>query len=80
MYIPNKIVSLQEGVEIELGFYSEKQLDQIVPISRSTRWRMRKRGEFPKPAKISPGLNGTPKEIIHQWIAERMGVDTHAAA
>lgn len=40
-----------------------------IPLSAATIYRMVKRGEFPKPRRISPGRKGWPESQIDAWIA-----------
>jgi predicted DNA-binding transcriptional regulator AlpA len=53
------------------GFFSERDLDVITSTSRTTRWRMRRTGTFPKAVQISPGRRGTPKRLVMDWIEQR---------
>jgi len=62
-----------------VGFYSEKQVVAITSLSGATIWRMRQAKTFPDPVSISKGRVAYPKSVIHEWIAERMGDDAHAA-
>lgn len=45
--------------------------------SKATNWRMRKRGDFPEPVRISPGRIGWYEDDIDAWIASRSSI--HAA-
>lgn len=56
-------------------FYSEKDLDHKGILSRATRWRMRQRGEFPSPVKISMGRVAYPAHEIDAWVKERTGYE-----
>lgn len=58
-------------MSIEYGFYSPKEVFVITTLSRTTIWRMVKRGEFPAPVRLSLGRNGWPKVAIHLWIRLR---------
>lgn len=62
-----------------VGFYSEKQVVAITSLSGATIWRLRQVKKFPEPVSISKGRVAYPKSVIHEWIAERMGDDAHAA-
>ncbi len=52
--------------------YSEKQLDEMIPLSRSTRWRMRQAGEFPNPFPISKGRVAYEASAIDAWVNSKM--------
>lgn len=52
-----------------VGFYSRKELLRRLPYSPVTLWRQCKRGNFPKPVKISPGRNGWETEAADAAIA-----------
>jgi prophage regulatory protein len=43
-----------------------------VGLSRVTIWRMVRRGEFPAPARLSPGRIGWSAHAVNAWVAERM--------
>ena len=57
-----------------VGFYSEAQLLDRLPYSRTTLWRQCKRGNFPKPFQISPGRVGWEKESADAAIAALAGL------
>lgn len=40
-------------------------------LSRSTIWRLERRGEFPKHYRISPNVVAWAEEQVSDWIAER---------
>lgn len=40
-------------------------------ISLTTLWRMRQRGEFPEPVRLSPGRCGWRRTDIEAWLTER---------
>ena len=63
----------------EHGFYSHRQVVAVTSLSPATIYRMRRTGEFPEPVRISKGRVGYPKNVIQDWIAERMGGLPHAA-
>jgi len=46
----------------------EKQVMRLIPFSRSTLWRMQKRGDFPLRRKFSPGRVGWAESEIQDWI------------
>ena len=41
-------------------------------LSRSTIWRLERRGEFPKHHRISPNVVAWVEEDIHMWIEARV--------
>ena len=69
----NTLVSNSKSKQSDvIAFYSDKQLDLVTSLTRVTRWRMRRKGMFPQPVKLSEGRVGYPKNLIDQWIQERM--------
>ena len=42
-------------------------------LSRATIHRMRRRGEFPEPIRLSPGRCGWRQSTIDEWLAGRDG-------
>ena len=58
----------------EIKFYSQRQLLDRLPYSRTTLWRQCKRGNFPKPVPISPGRKGWEAESADAAIAALAGV------
>ena len=53
------------------GIYRPRELSVLVGLSQATIWRMRQRGEFPEPVKLSRGATGWPDAIVQKWISER---------
>jgi prophage regulatory protein len=56
---------------------SDTEVAERVPISRTQRWRLEKRGQFPARIKMgnpdSPGCRVAWSEAeVEQWIADRM--------
>jgi prophage regulatory protein len=51
--------------------YRPRDLADRLGISTTTIWRMRRRGEFPEPMRISPGAVGWPHGVLEQWLADR---------
>jgi prophage regulatory protein len=49
----------------------ERECKRISGLSRSTRWRLEREGEFPRRRKISPGAIGWLASEIATWLAER---------
>ena len=48
-----------------------KELAEALDISRSTLYRMEKRGELPKRRKISENTRGWPRSEIIEWLENR---------
>jgi prophage regulatory protein len=44
-------------------------------LSRSTIWRMERRGEFPKHHRIAPNVVAWSEQEISRWIEQRVGAD-----
>ena len=44
-------------------------------LSRSTIWRLERRGEFPKHRRIAPNIVAWSEPEISRWIEERLGSD-----
>ncbi len=62
----------------EIRFYSERQLLTRLTISRSTLWRLVKKGDFPNPISISPGRKGYETEAADEAIAAMVtNANTH---
>src|SRR2546426_3557030 len=49
----------------------ERQVRELTNLSRTTRWRMERRGEFPKRVRLSPGRVGWRQDEIRDWIDSR---------
>jgi prophage regulatory protein len=49
----------------------EREVQLITGLSRTTRWRLAKRGLFPAPRQISPGAIGWLSIEIDEWLANR---------
>ena len=52
-------------------FISDKVVDVMTFLSRGTRWRMSKAGEFPPKYQISPGKFAYRESEILEWMATR---------
>ena len=53
------------------GLLNEREVQGMTKLSRTTRWRMEKRGEFPKRRQLSPNRVGWKRSEILAWIAQR---------
>ena len=51
--------------------YRPRELAALIGVSTATIWRMRRRGEFPEPIRLSPGTCGWSAAVIEQWLATR---------
>lgn len=51
----------------------EPECHQITGLSRSTRWRLERAGEFPRRRRISPGCSGWLASEMAAWIVDRAG-------
>ena len=49
----------------------ENECFQITNLSRTTRWRLMRRGEFPRKVSISPNRKGWTLSSILGWLAQR---------
>jgi len=47
-------------------------------LSRSTIWRLERRGEFPKHRRIAPNIVAWSEHEVSRWIDERLGSDDSA--
>lgn len=50
---------------------SWKEVSKLIPLSRTTVWRMTRDGMFPLPAEISPGRKAWLEEEVLDWIKRR---------
>lgn len=48
-----------------------KQLTKLVGLSQPTIFRLRQRGDFPKPIELSPGAKGYLLSDIESWLKHR---------
>ena len=46
-------------------------LEDLLNLSRTTIWRMRRAGEFPQPIRLSANTVGWFAHVIDEWLAER---------
>ena len=52
-------------------FLREAEVRRITGLSRTTRWRMERRGEFPRRRILSRNAVGWLASQIETWVAER---------
>lgn len=62
------------------GYVRESTLVQVIPFSRATLWRWSKRGDFPRPYKISEGITAWKCEDVWNWLESRKQVGGQKAA
>jgi prophage regulatory protein len=48
---------------------------ELTGLSRSTMWRLERRGEFPKHHRIAPNIVAWSESEVTRWIEERLGAD-----
>jgi prophage regulatory protein len=68
--IPDK-PKLRKGYNPAADIVAPRHLPDAAGISTTTAWRLRKRGLFPAPVRLSPGRVGWRKSDIDRWLAER---------
>ena len=49
----------------------EREVKHLTGLSRVTRWRLEKRGEFPKKVKLTERCVGWPEAEIMEWLTAR---------
>ena len=49
----------------------EKQVKDLTGLSRVTRWRMERRGDFPQKIQLTLRCVGWPEEEVIAWLQER---------
>jgi excisionase family DNA binding protein len=60
-------------------FYTEREVTELIGVSRSTLWRMVRQKEFPASVPISRGRVGFGKERVDGWIAAKLAAAEEAA-
>ena len=55
----------------EPGILSVPAVLELVPVSRTTLWRLVKEGKFPRPVQVSLKRIGWRESEVMQWIAEQ---------
>jgi len=64
--------SIQESSALpESGFVRQRELLNSIPFSPATLWRKVKKGEFPRPVKLSDHITAWHVDAIRQWIESR---------
>jgi prophage regulatory protein len=62
------------GVASPVGeerFVREAECKRRTGLDRVTRWRMERRGEFPRRRRISPGIIGWLNSELAEWLRSR---------
>jgi prophage regulatory protein len=54
-----------------VAIFDEEKVHELTSLSRTTRWRMERRGEFPKRVRLSAGRVGWRQADIEAWIRSR---------
>ena len=54
-----------------IAILDEDRVQQVTSLSRTTRWRLERRGQFPKRVRLSPGRVGWRQADIEAWISSR---------
>jgi len=53
------------------GFIRAKDLPSITGQSRTTTWRLERKGEFPRRRKLSAGCVGWKRSEVEAWVETR---------
>ncbi len=53
------------------GFSRQRDILNRFPFSAATLWRMVRRGDFPQPLKLSPGVTAWCNSDIETWVSAR---------
>lgn len=67
----NPAATKKVEVEVEPIIFRARRLSHALDVSRTTLYRMVRRGEIPAPLRISRGCVGWRAETIDQLLAER---------
>ena len=58
----------------QTGYIRAKQLlGSILPIGRTTLWKMVKTGRFPAPVRLGPNTTAWRAEDVRDWLEQRKG-------
>lgn len=60
----------------QISFLREPQLLSLTTLSRSTRWRMERQGQFPKKRRLSGRTVGWLSSEIEDWMKSRALVNS----
>ena len=53
-------------------FMREPEIERVTGLSRTTRWRLERKGKFPRKRQISPNATACLASEIFAWMAEKM--------
>lgn len=59
------------GERESLEIMSPRDVERDLDLDQVTIWRLRRRGEFPEPIRLSPGRKGYLRTDIRAWLASR---------
>jgi prophage regulatory protein len=54
-----------------MGIWREQRVKEETGLSKSTRWRLMKAGEFPQKIQLGPRAVGWRAELIVEWCRNR---------
>lgn len=60
-------------------FIHDDECGRMTGLSKSTRWRMERRSEFPAMVKLSPGRSAYRLSSVLSWMASRTTSSVEAA-
>jgi prophage regulatory protein len=55
-------------------FIGDAEQEEITNLSRTTRWRLERQGQFPKTYKISPNRSARLLSEVTDWMQARRGL------
>lgn len=66
-------------MEIATAVYSPREAAARLSVSKTTLWRLSRRGDLPQPIQLSPGRIGWRAADLEAWLAarQRPGVAAH---
>lgn len=68
------MLSISPDTNTSLEILSPRELRETLgDLSPTTVWRMRRRGEFPEPIRLSPGRVGYRRADVAAWLEQRSG-------
>ena len=60
-----------QAIASSVHVLSPRELARALGCSLPTLWRMRQRGDFPEPLRISPGRVGWRESDVAAWLEQR---------
>ena len=64
-------MQFHQEVAWPVAILDESGVQKLTSLSRTTRWRMERRGDFPKHVRLSPGRVGWRQADVEAWISSR---------